>query len=80
MLDDPGVAVIHLENSGWAILDQLERVPLAVWQNYISHGPLHLPTNTCIWDIVDVAVPQLREGKEIDVEYRVDDGLMSIWT
>lgn len=67
MLDDPGVAAVDLEQRGGAVLEQLQRVPLAVGERRLPDGPLHLPQHARIGDVVDVAVPQLRGGGKKDV-------------
>lgn len=64
VLDDPGVAAVDLEQRGGAVLDQLQRVPLAVGERRVPDGPLHLPQHARIGDVMDVAVPQLRGGRK----------------
>lgn len=62
VLDEPGVAAVDLEQHGGAILEQLQRVPLAVGERHVPDGPLHLPQHARIRDVVDVAIPQLGSG------------------
>lgn len=62
VLDDPRQAAVQLDHGGGAVLNQLELVPLAVRQHGVSHGALHLPPETRVRDVVDVAVPQLQGG------------------
>lgn len=62
VLDDPGVAPVHLEQGGGAVLDQPQRVPLAVGERSVPDRPLHLPHGSGVRDVVDVAVPELRGG------------------
>lgn len=63
VLDEPGEAAVDLKQRGGAILDQLQRVPLAVREQRFPNGPLHLPQHAHIGNVVDVAVPQLRSGR-----------------
>lgn len=62
VLDDPGVGAVDLEQRGGAVLEQLQRVPLAVGERRVPDGPLHLPQHARIGDVVEVAIPQLRGG------------------
>lgn len=43
VLDHPGVASVDLDQGGGAVPDQPQRVPLAVGEQSVPHGPLHLP-------------------------------------